>query len=176
MKVHFRHCVGFFSTSFSFHICPQCASGFLPCICVSSYFWLPVLLCLYALACARTWSLMLSVCEAPGRCCLYKHRMWWRSAGEPGGSGKAWASPDASTHTHTNKHTRTATEAGSSKSYAPLGDARTHTGRDTQEEGAASAALIKTVAAYLSLPLTRGTVKEKKHRKYRASQINTACC
>ena len=37
-----------------------------------------------------------------------------------------------------------------------------HTQAQTQEEGAASAALIKTVAAYLRLPLTRGTVKEKK--------------
>lgn len=75
--------------------------------------------------------------------------MWWRSAGEPGGSGKAWANPGACTYTHI------ATEAGSFKSYSPPpGDARTHTGTDTQEEGAASAALIKTVAAYLSLLLT----------------------
>lgn len=49
-------------------------------------------------------------------------------------------------------HTHTASEAGSSKSYTPFGDARTHTG--TLEEGVASAALIKTVAAYLSLPIT----------------------
>lgn len=74
--------------------------------------------------------------------------MWWRSAGEPGGSGKAWTNPGAYTYTCT------ATEAGSSKSYTPPGDVRTHTGTDTQEEGAASAALIKTVAAYLSLLLT----------------------
>lgn len=81
-------------------------------------------------------------------------------------------------HTHTHAHAHIATEAGSSKSYTPLRDARTHTGTDTQEEGASSAALIKTVAVYLSLPLTRGTVKEreKKNRKYRASQINMACC
>lgn len=113
--------------------------------------------------------------NAPGRCCLYKHRMWWRSAGEPGGSGKAWANPDTCARTQTH-NTHTATEAGSSKSYTPLRDARTHTGIDTQEEGVASAVLIKTVAVYLSLPLTRGTVMEKKHRKYHASQINTACC
>lgn len=95
------------------------------------------------------------------------------------GMGQPWCMhihTNEYTRVHTHTYPRTASEAGSSKSYTPLGDARTHTGTDTQEEGAASTALIKTVAAYLSLPLTRGTVREKKHRKYHASQINTVCC
>lgn len=52
-------------------------------------------------------------------------------------------------------------EAPNHTTPPPQGDVRTHTGTD--EEGAASAALIKTVAVYLRLLLTRGTVKEKKN-------------
>lgn len=55
-------------------------------------------------------------------------------------------------HTHTHKHT--AAKAGSSKSYTPPGEARTHRGTGSQEEGAASVSLIKTVAVHLNLLLT----------------------
>lgn len=75
-------------------------------------------------------------------------------------------------HTHTHSYTSRKLQI----IHPPRRYENTHTGTDTQEEGAAFAALIKTVAAYLSLTLTRGTVKEKKHRKHCASQINTACC
>lgn len=51
-------------------------------------------------------------------------------------------------------HTHTAAKAGSSKSYTPPGEARTHTGAGSQEEGAASVSLIKTVAVHLDLLLT----------------------
>lgn len=79
---------------------------------------------------------------------------------------------------HTHAHACTQLHKQEAPNHTPPSEIRehTHTGADTQEEGAAFAVLIKTVAAYLSLTLTRGTVKEKKHRKHCASQINTACC
>lgn len=101
--------------------------------------------------------------------------MWWRSAGEPEGSGKAWTYPGAGAHTNTRarSHKHTAAKAGSSKSYTPLGEARTHTGAGSQEEGAASASLIKTVAVHLSLlltALTRGAVKQEKKKREKKKQ------
>ena len=177
VKVHYSQRVGYLSTSFSFHICPQCASEFLPCICVSSYFWLPVSLCIsarFVCVCvvvnalsvrSRATFLAGAVCTNIG--CgggLRGSQGKWEGMGQPW-YVHAHAHTHGQTHTHARARTHTATEAGSSKSYTPLRDARTHTGTDTQEEGAASAALIKTVAAYLSLPLTRGTVKEKKKQE-----------
>lgn len=53
-------------------------------------------------------------------------------------------------HAHT--HTWLLKQEAPNHTPPPPGDARTHTG--THEEGAASAALIKTVAVYLSLLLT----------------------
>lgn len=160
VKVHSSQRVGYLTTNTSFHICPQRAkriSAMYLCIklfltpCIAVYFCAFVCVVVNVLSVRGT-------ANPPGRCCLYKHRMWWRSAGEPGGEvGRHGPAP-----VHAHRHT--ATEAGSSKSYhrpppstrlpPSPGDARTHTGADTQEEGAASAALIKTVAAYLCLLLT----------------------
>ena len=71
MDVHSSQRVGFSSIRFSFHICPQRTSEFLHCICIWSYFWHPVSLCIWVCACTctcvRVWSLMCSVCEAEQR-------------------------------------------------------------------------------------------------------------
>lgn len=153
-KIHSRQSVGYLSTSCSFHICPQQASTFLPCICVSSYFWLSaspyisVHLCVVVnVLSMRSKATLLAgaVCTNIG--CGGGLRGSQREVARHGPTPV-----QAGTHIHTHKHT--AAKAGSSKSYTPPGEARTHTGAGSQEEGAASASLIKTVAVHLSPLLT----------------------
>lgn len=82
----------------SFYLCESGFSAFTSahraqvnlCICASGYFCLPYL---SVLLCVVVNTLCVKQRTTVGRCCLYKHRMWWRSAGEPGGKWEGMVQP-----------------------------------------------------------------------------------
>lgn len=112
VKVHSRQRVGYSTTNTSFHICPQRAKRISAMyLCIKLFLTPRVAVYFCAFVCVVVNALSVrGTANPPGRCCLYKHRMWWRSAGEPGGEVGRHGPAPAHAHRHT------ATEAGSSKS------------------------------------------------------------
>lgn len=117
VKVRSRQRVGFLSTSFSFHICPQRASEFLPVyLCIELFLTPRISACVFlcVCACVCVWSLMCSACEA-------EQRSWPAavctnigcggglrgSRGEVGRHGPTLAHASAHARTHTLSHTHT---------------------------------------------------------------------